>query len=110
MINKNTKKKIYKVMALTHAVERRAIFLASMLILVLSILYVYFVASAIVSTVVYKETRVHISQLNSQIATLETKYLDAKEGVTNDLATTLGLATLTNKTYIKRVVHVGRAQ
>lgn len=103
-------KKIYRALAIVHAVERRAILLALALILALCAAYAYFVVSAIVSTVVYKDVKVDISKLHSEIATLESTYIANKNNITNELATSIGLAALTNKTFIKRTVHVGRAE
>lgn len=102
-----SKKRIYKVLVIAHKIERRAILLAATLIVALVIFYIYFVASAIVSAVAYREARVQIANMNSKTAVLETAYITSKDSITNDLAITMGFDALTTKTYLRRTVRVG---
>ncbi len=110
MKKRKTNKKIHTALAVVQAVERRAIIIAVMLILLLSVLYAYFVISAIVSTVVYKDININISKLHSEIASLETEYIISKNNITGELALAIGLKEITDKTFIKRTTHVGRAE
>lgn len=103
-------KRIYKALVIAHAVERRAILIALALMLLLSVSYAYWVASAIVSTVVYKEMRMDVAKLHSKIAASETSYIAEKQSITNDLAISLGLTPISDKKFVKRIVHVGRAE
>ena len=109
-MKKKINNKIYRALAVVHAVERRAIIIALVLIFAMCAMYVYFVISATVSTVVYKDIKMEISSLNSKIAGLESRYINEKESITNELATSLGLSIVADKTFIKRTIHVGRAE
>ncbi len=102
-------KKIYKTLALVHAAMQRGILVALGGILMLLVMYVYFVGAAIVSTVGYKDARVEISSLQSELASLETDYIKQKEVLTKELAINIGLTDIYNKDFITRTVIVGRA-
>ncbi len=102
-------KKIYKTLALAHAAMQRGILVALAGIMVLLVMYVYFVGAAIMSTIAYKDARVEIASLQSELASLETDYINQKEVLTKELAINLGFTNINNKDFITRTVIVGHA-
>ena len=94
---------------LVNAIEMRIIYLAFIVLGVLAVAYVYFVASAIITTVVYKEVRSEIVLLNTQIADMEAEFLKTKNTFTYAFAQEKGFVTITDKKFITRAVYVGKA-
>ena len=101
--------RIYKTLRIAHLAIYKITIACFFLLLILFSLYLYFVASAIVSAVNYKDTKMKIIALHSELSTLETEYLQEKQSLTKEMALSLGLAELSGKDYITRTVLVGRA-
>jgi len=101
--------KMYKSIALVHELQRRMIYISILALLALALMYVYFVGTAIVDTVVHKELRNEIAILNTHIADLEADYLHDKNTITKDVAISNGFTDLNSKKFVTRDIHVGRA-
>jgi len=70
------------------------------LVLVGVISYMYFVSLSIVHVVMQKEASSSIIQLRSEIATLETAYIEARHNISSQLASAEGFTAVDNKIFI----------
>lgn len=70
------------------------------LVLVGVISYMYFVSLSIVHVVMQKEAASNIIQLRSEIATLETAYIEAKHNISSQLASAEGFTSVDSKIFI----------
>jgi len=73
------------------------------LLLVLSVLaYMYFLSLSVVHVVMKKEASQDINQLRSEIALLETSYIEARHQINNRIASIDGLSATQDKIFISQ--------
>lgn len=65
-------------------------------------LYIYFVSATVLHVVMREEVERKIGDLHSEIAALETKYIEAQHAVSADIATREGYVEAENKIFIDR--------
>jgi len=97
------------VVLILHNAQQQAVGLLLILTVLLSILYVYFLGTAVVHAVERKETQNNIAETHSRIADLEVNYLQGKDAITRDLASELGFRSVAAKDYVTRARYLGRA-
>ena len=90
--------------ALTLAIAREKLYLwsASGVLLVLVGSYMYLVSASVVHVVIQKEINKDMRALHSEIAALETEYIDAQHAVSNNLASLDGFVETTDKIFLDR--------
>lgn len=107
----NTYKKPSRALAYAlYSLERRMAAVLLLAVVALSVLYVYFVGSAVVNTVAHKETQSQIVEMNSKISELESRYISSKDALSVARAEEYGLVAVNEKSFAQRTVFVGRAQ
>ncbi len=106
-IKKN--KKIHNTAVLVRVLQYRLILIFFFTFLALLSLYIYFLATAIFSTVSYKQYKVQIGALNSRVADLETQFLKQTEQLNILSAKEYDLVVISNKKFVNRTIHIGRA-
>jgi hypothetical protein len=72
------------------------------LVIVSSVLYVYFLNSAVVLAVMEKQYRYDIQDTKTEIAELETRYITAQHSVTKRMAEVSVLVVSDQKTFVRR--------
>ena len=82
--------------------ERTFLMLAAGLLVALVLLYMYFVSTAIVHVVMRKEMDRDIRNLQTQIAALETTYINAQHAVSADIAALQGFTKTPDKIFLDR--------
>ena len=92
-----------------NTVVQRATVLLAVGIIILALLYMYFLASAVVHAVVRKEVQHTIAEAHSRVADLEVSYLARKNTITHEVAKDLGFKSVAQKSYVERARYLGRA-
>lgn len=82
--------------------ERVQTFAALALLFSLFAAYVYCVSASVVHVVIRKEINTEIAQLNSDISTLESKYIARQHAVSREIARREGFVSATNKVFLDR--------
>ena len=88
--------------ALHPVTVQRAVIAAVSLTVLLFVAYVYFVSSSITQVVIRKEISRDMVHLNTEIAALEAKYIDAQHQVSQTIASLDGFTPVENKIFIDR--------
>ena len=82
--------------------EQRYLYVLIGTVFVLLCMYMYFVSATIMHVVVRKEVSQSISQLNSDVAQLETKYIAAQHAISADIASQKGFVATAEKIFIDK--------
>lgn len=82
--------------------EKRILMLGVGVLLLLVAMYMYFVSAAIIHVVVRGEVDQAITELNSEIGMLETKFIAAQHNVSADISSLAGFVEVDEKIFIER--------
>lgn len=93
-------------LSLEHPQERFLLHIFSVVLVALVGLYLYFVVSSIMNTMVRGEALAEIAGIQSSIGSLESRYLALTEGVTPEDGKALGLTPVKGTQYVYRPASV----
>lgn len=92
-----------KITAITKQLsEYRIVITASFLLMLCFALYIYFLSLSVTHVVMRKEIQQDISQLNSEISALESRYIAAQHRVSDEIASLQGFQPVEEKIFIDR--------
>lgn len=89
-------------LSITTNFEKRFVYILGAAVVIFAALYIYFVITSIVHTVIRQETEYAIAQAHSEVSTLETQYLTRQKAITKELALDSGFAPVSDKVYATR--------
>lgn len=89
--------------------ERTLLRVTLILLAVLTIGYLYFVASSVLNVIARKEAVAQTAHVESEIGLLEQKYFTLSQGLTPEAGSSLGLSPITSQRYVYRHGNVGHA-
>lgn len=87
-----------------HAIERQHLYTLSLTLLLVGLFaaYMYFLSASVVHVVIRKEIRAEINVLNSEVAMLESTYINRQHSVSSDVARQRGYVAVAEKVFLTR--------
>jgi len=92
-----------------YGIERRMIVILTSMVIILALLYVFFLGSAVYYAVERGDVLSTLVQRNSNIANLDSMYLQKRSAITVASATKLGFSPVRVERYVERAQYLGRA-
>jgi hypothetical protein len=96
-------------LALEHPNERLVFRILCIALALLACGYLYFVTASVMNVIARKEALAHSAQIRGTLGSLEQKYFALSDGVTPEIASSLGLTPLENTQYVYKPSTVGVA-
>jgi type II secretory pathway component PulM len=88
--------------AYAHPRERQIGFISASLLLLLSVLYIYFMISSVVHVAARQELARAERKTSAEVAELETKYLTKTESITDSYARSLGYVAISERSFVEK--------
>jgi hypothetical protein len=82
--------------------DKRAFVTLAVMCIALFVVYVYLISASIVHVVIRTEIDQDITQISSEISTLETKYIEAQHKLSSDIASLQGYKQTADKIFIDK--------
>ena len=102
---------IYIPLAKEYVFERRARRVIFLIIGLCAVGYIYFVSTSVLYIIARKDAHTQISQVESQVATLESEYFVLSSTISIEEAEKLGLVSVSKKNFVTRTsVHASLSE
>ena len=92
--------------AYAYPFERRSAFTVGSLLVLLSVLYIYFMISSVVHVAARQELTRAETKTAAEVAELETAYLSRTESITDSYAHSLGYVAIADRTFVSKPARV----
>ena len=91
------------VWAAAHPWERRAIAVMGLLLIIISVVYVYSVMTSVMHVAAREELSRDATRLSAEVARLEAQYLSRTESITESWARDHGYVSLADRTFVEKI-------
>ncbi len=98
-----------QILAIEYQWEQTLLRVLLVMLAFLTLSYLYFVGTSVMNVIAHKEASVRSTQIETSIGLLEREYFALSQGLTPESGSALGLASISDQSYVYRPGTIGAA-